>query len=159
MEVFNETDQEIMELHLNDSAKGFLKEAAKWGYFLSILGFIGVGFIVMAALLAGAIFTSIGSMMPGEIVGKFGSVFGIMISVIYLLIAALYFFPIYYLNKFSSNLKLAITNNDSVRLANSFEYLKSHYKYIGIMALIMLSFYGLFLLGAIVVAVGTGLSN
>ena len=34
---------ENFELQLNESAKGFLKEAAKWAYFLSILGYIGIG--------------------------------------------------------------------------------------------------------------------
>jgi hypothetical protein len=54
----------------------------------------------LAAILAGAIFTTIGSMMPGKIMGKFASALGIIMTVVYLLIAALYFFPIYYLNSF-----------------------------------------------------------
>ena len=32
---------------MNESAKRFLKEAAKWAYFLSILGYVGIGFIVV----------------------------------------------------------------------------------------------------------------
>jgi len=107
---------------------------------------------------AGAIFGTIGSAMPGEIMGKFGSTFGIIITVVYLLIAALYFFPVYYLNKFSSRLKLAFRNNDSEILANSFEYLKSHYKFIGMMVLIMLSFYVLILLGFLIVGLTIGLN-
>ena len=159
MEVYNNIEEEVVELHLNDSAKGFLRETAKWAYFLSILGYIMVGFIVVAAIFAGAIFTTIGHMMPVEQMGMFSSAFGIIMTVVYLLLAALYFFPIYYLNKFSSNLKRAIKNKDSQTLANSFEYLKSHYKYIGIMAVITLSFYALFIIGAIVVALAAGLSN
>ena len=159
MEVYTTIEEEVIELHLNDSAKGFLRETAKWAYFLSILGYIMVGFIVVAAIFAGAIFTTIGHMMPVEQMGMFSSAFGIIMTVVYLLIAALYFFPIYYLNKFSSNLKRAIKNKDSLTLANSFEYLKSHYKYIGIMAVVTLSFYALFIIGAIVVALAAGLSN
>ena len=90
--------------------------------------------------------------------GKFGSAFGIIVTVIYLLIATLYFFPVYYLNKFSSKLKLALRNNDSEILANSFEYLKSHYKYIGIMVLVILSFYVLILLGFLIVALTIGIN-
>nr|WP_315151095.1 hypothetical protein [uncultured Flavobacterium sp.] len=159
MEVYNELEEEVLELHLNDSAKGFLREAAKWAYFLSILGYIMIGFFVVFALFAGAIFSSVGQMMPIEQMGMFSSSFGMIITFFYLLIAALYFFPIYYLNKFASNLKLALKNNDSGTLANSFEYLKSHYKFIGIMAIVTLSFYALFIIGAIVVAVAAGLSN
>ena len=156
MEVYSEIED--FELHLNKSAKGFLKETSKWTYFLSILGYIGIGFIVLAAIFAGAIFGTIGGMMPGEIAGKFGSAFGIIITVIYLLIVTLYFFPVYYLNKFSSKLKLALRNNDPEILANSFEYLKSHYKYIGIMILIILSFYVLILLGFLIIALTIGIN-
>lgn len=155
MEVYSEIED--FELHLNESAKRFLKEAAKWAYFLSILGYVGIGFIVVAAIFAGAIFTTIGHTMPGEIVGKFGSTFGIIVTVVYLLIAALYFFPIYYLNKFASNLKAALRNNNSEILTNSFEYLKSHYKFIGILALVALCFYALLILGMVIFAITTGL--
>lgn len=156
MEVYSEFED--FDLQLNESAKGFLKETAKWTYFLSILGYIGIGFIVLAAIFAGAIFGTIGNTMPGEIMGKFGSAFGIIITVVYLLIATLYFFPVYYLNKFSTKLKLALRKNDAEILANSFEYLKSHYKYIGIMALVILSFYVLILLGFLIVALTIGIN-
>lgn len=159
MEDYKDIDEEVMELQLNDSAKGFLREAAKWAYFLSILGYIMIGFFVVFALFAGVIFSSVGQMMPMGQMGMFSSSFGMIITFFYLLIAALYFFPIYYLNKFASNLKLAFKNNDSVTLGNSFEYLKSHYKFIGIMAIVTLSFYALFVIGAIVVALAAAFSH
>lgn len=153
MEEYHEIGEEKIELHLNVSAQGFLSETAKWAYFLSILGFIMVGFIVVAAIFAGAIFTTVGQMLPLEQMGMFSSVFGIIMTVVYLLIAALYFFPIYYLHKFSSNLKLAIKNKDSQTLAKSFEYLKSHYKFIGIVAVVVLCFYSLTLIAFVIVAI------
>jgi len=155
MEVYSEIED--FELQLNESAKGFLKETAKWAYFLSILGFIGIGFIVVAAIFAGAIFGTIGAMMPSEIAGKMGSALGIVMAVVYLIIAAIYFFPIYYLNRFASNLKTALKDNNSEKLTNSFEYLKSHYKFIGIFALIMLCFYALIIIIITIAAITTGL--
>jgi hypothetical protein len=154
MEVYSEVEE--FELQLNESAKGFLKETAKWAYFLSILGFIGIGFIVLAAIFAGAIFTTIGNMMPMEQMGILGSALGIIMTVVYLMIAALYFFPIYYLNRFASNLKTALRDNNSKTLANSFEYLKSHYKFIGIFALIILCLYTLIFAGVIIAALTVG---
>lgn len=139
-------------LQLNESAKEFLKETAKWAYFLSILGYVGIGLIVLVAIFAGAIFSTLGAMMPGEIAGKIGSTFGIIITVMYLLFAALYFFPVYYLNKFASNLKTALQNNDSNFLTSSFEYLKSHYKFIGMMMVITFSLYGLVIVFSIISA-------
>lgn len=140
---------ENFELQLNESAKGFLKEAAKWAYFLSILGYIGIGFIVLASIFAGRIFSTMGNMMPGGM-GIFGSAFGIVMTVVYLLMAVLYFFPVYFLNKFASNAKTALQNNDTDSLSASFEYLKSHYKFIGIMMVILLCFYGLIIVFAII---------
>lgn len=136
-------------LQLNESAKGFLRETAKWAYFLSILGYVGIGLIVLVAIFAGTIFATVGTMMPGGM-GGLGSAFGIIMTVVYLLFAALYFFPVYYLNKFASNAKMALKSNDTDSLTTCFEYLKSHYKFIGIMMVITFSLYGLVIVFSII---------
>lgn len=139
---------ESFEMKLSESAKDFLKETAKWAYFLSILGFIGIGFIIFAALFAGTLFSTMSKMNPA--MGAMGSSFGIVMAFVYFLIAVLYFFPVYYLNKFALNAKRAFKNNDSETLTTSLEYLKSHYKYIGIMTLVVFSLYLLMFVGMIV---------
>ena len=137
---------EDFELQLNESAKGFLKEAAKWAYLLSILGYIGIGLLVVLAIFMSTFFSTMSSMSPGMAgIGGMGWV----LSAVYLLMAAIYFFPIYYLNKFATNAKLALSDNDSKSLTSSFEYLKSHYKFIGIISLVILSLYGLIIVFAI----------
>jgi len=146
---------EKFELQLNESAKGFLKEAAKWAYFLSILGYIGIGFIVLIAVFAGTLFAFMSNMSPE--MSNIGTMGGSFISAIYLIIAALYFFPIYYLNKFASKAKDALRDNNSETLTNSFEYLKSHYKFIGILALITLCFYALIIVFVVIAAITVGL--
>jgi hypothetical protein len=50
------------------------------------------------------------------------------LSAIYIIIALFYFFPVYYLFQFSSKWKLSSNDNDLIN--SSFEYLKSHYKFI-----------------------------
>ena len=153
MEEYSEVEE--FELQMNESAKGFLKEITKWAYFLSILGYIGIGFIILAAVFAGALFAFIGNL--SREMSNFGSIGGSFISAFYLIIAAFYFFPVYYLNKFASNAKLALRNNDSKSLAASFEYLKSHYKFIGIMALIILCLYALIMVFIVIAAMTVGL--
>ncbi len=157
MEVYNDIDEvEAFELQLNDSAKGFLREIAKWTYFLSILGFIGIGFIVLVAFFAGAFLAFFGNLTQET--HNLGWIGGSFVFIIYLIIATIYFFPFYYLNTFSTKLKIALKNNDSDILSNSFKNLKSHYKYIGIASIILLSFYALLLLGILIVALTVGLS-
>ena len=155
MEEYSEIEAiEEFELQLNESAKGFLKEASKWAYFLSILGYIGIALIVLAAVFAGALFAFIGNL--SREMNNFGAMGGSFISAFYLMIAAFYFFPVYYLNKFASNAKIALRDNDSKSLAASFDYLKSHYKFMGIVALIILSLYALIMVFVVIAAVTVG---
>lgn len=151
IEPSEESTIDSFELQLNNTAKDFLKETAKWAYFLSILGFIGVGFVVLAAIFAGLIFASFSPF--NHSFGGFGMMGGAFVSFIYIVIAAIYFFPIYYLNRFASKANLAIKDDNSELLATSFKYLKSHFKYIGIMALIILCLYLLLFASAIVAAI------
>ena len=139
---------ENFDLKLNETAKGFLKETAKWAYFLSILGYIGIGFLVIIAVFAGSIFATIGN--KGDNISPFGAFGGVFITVLYLVIAALYVFPIYYLNKFAANMKNALAENNTELLTTSLEYLKSHYKFIGIMMLVMFALYALVFLFLII---------
>ncbi|MEN2400392.1 hypothetical protein GKZ90_0011425 [Flavobacterium sp. MC2016-06] len=131
---------EKFELQLDQTAKDFLRETAKWAYFLSIMGYIFIGLLVVVAIFAGSIFASMSSSMPG--MGMMAGM-GTLIGGLYFVIAALYFFPIYYLNKFAVNTKKAFRDNDSEALTSSLGYLKSHYKFIGIMTLSVLILYAI----------------
>ena len=44
---------ESFELEVEDEIKGYLSEISKWSYFLSIMGFIGVGLMVLAGIFVG----------------------------------------------------------------------------------------------------------
>jgi hypothetical protein len=132
-------------LKLNNYAKEFLRETAKWAYFLAIMGFIGIGLIVVIALFAGVIFSAI----PTD-ANPYGGIGGGVVTVIYLIIGGLYFFPVLYLYRFANKMKIALARNDEDVLTNAFEYLKSHYKFIGIFTIVMMSFYLLMFLIALV---------
>ena len=89
MENENQSQFDSFELHLNQTALDYLRESAKWSMFLAILGFVGVGFLALMAI----IMTSVMSAMP-DTPGPFGAVKGI-ISIFYLVIALVYLFPVY----------------------------------------------------------------
>ena len=150
------TTLQNFDLQLNETAKGFLNETAKWAYFLSILGYIGIAFIVLIALFAGAIFGYIGSMGNEMGAGAFNSLGGgTFITILYLIIAALYFFPVYYLNKFGVKTKVALQENNTELLTNSLKYLKSHFKFIGVMMLVVFALYVVVFLIVIVAGIST----
>jgi hypothetical protein len=144
------------ELQITPVAQGFLKEIAKWAAFLSIVGFIFIGFLVLGALAMFAMGSAMSSNMQGMggSMGMMGMLGGATLGVLYLIIALLYFFPVMYLFKFSSNAKKALSSNNTEQLTTSIENLKSHYKFMGILTIIGIAFYFIIFIVAIVAGVG-----
>ncbi|KRP27701.1 hypothetical protein [Polaribacter sp.] len=130
---------QLAELKLNSEAKSYLLETAKWAFFLSIVGFVGIALLVIVALFASTIFNSIQEMQSQVYPFNIGK----MITIIYLVMAAIYLFPVYYLMQFANKMKAALANTDDVDLTASFEMLKSHYKFIGVFTIIILSLYAM----------------
>jgi membrane-anchored glycerophosphoryl diester phosphodiesterase (GDPDase) len=141
------TLQENERLYLSQEAQGFLKETAKWSYFLSIMGFVGIGFMVVLALFIGTIFSAISGLSGTA--NSMGVLETGFISGLYLVIALVYFFPIYYLFQFSTKMKKAFKSNDIDLINSSFEYLKSHYKFVGVVTLVFVILYVLIILFSI----------
>jgi len=151
---------EILDEHLNTSAltitpeiKIFLKETAKWGKFLSIVGFVFIAILVIIGLaisiFSGSLLSGLGD-TAGVPAGMFGAV-----GFIYVLVALLYIVPLNFLYKFSSKMKVALAQDDQAFMAESFKNLKSLYKFMGIFMAVILGFYALiFVFGLL----GTGIS-
>ena len=140
----NEISQfESLETGLTEESKAFLKETGKWAYFISIVGFIGIGFMILASLFASTLMSGFGQtgIAPSLITG------------IYLAMAGVYFLPIYYLFNFGNNVKKGFSENDSDKLEIAFKNLKSHYKFIGVLMLIFIGIYILGILGTILAAI------
>lgn len=127
-------DSARSDLHISFQGHQNLAETAKWAFFLSIIGFIMIGFIVLAALIGGVVsMASVGG-------------YGVLIIILYLAFAAMYFFPVLYLYRFSSGIKQALAVNNQAALDLSLSNLKSHYKFLGIFTIVMLSLYAVLLL-------------
>lgn len=138
-------------MHLSDNALSFLKEAAKWTKFLSILGFIGIGFMFLGGFYMGFFMNTFGGMYSSYSVYSDGFWWGM--AFVYWILAAVYIAPVYYLFQFSDKMTSAINTFNSERLTESFKYLKSHYKFIGIMAIVILAIYALCIIVGIIIAV------
>ena len=141
---------------LSDQSIGFLKEIKKWTFFLSILGFIGAGFMFLAGVMMSVIFSVID--IFADLPDKPNFPFG-LIGLLYVAIAVVYFFPAYYLYKFAKETGEALMVGDENRLASAFRFLKKHFKFIGIMAIVMIALYVLIIIVAIIVGVTSALSN
>lgn len=141
MEYDQPLDKDLREdLHLSDESRANLNETAGWAKFLAIIGFIAVGFMVLVSFSIGTFF----SMMPMSEELPFPPA---IFSVIYLGLALLYFFPVLYLYKFATRMKDALRASSQGALEEALANIKSHYKFLGIMTIVLI---GLYVLGFIV---------
>ena len=139
-------------LSFHPELKNHLLETAKWAKFLSIVGFIFVGLIVILAFGMGTIMSNAFDNLPenNPAAAMFQGGMGVGITILYLLFALLYFFPTLYLYQFSSRIKLALYNEQEIDFTFAFSRLKSFFKFWGILFIIILGFYALGLIALII---------
>lgn len=143
--------QNTSEMQLTEEMKAYLSETAKWAQFLSILGFLAVGFLVLIGVITGVFFEALAPTMEAEM-EQLPSGFGGMMAVFYVVVAVLYFFPVYYQLQFANKMRTALNSNDNAVLALSFSKLKSFYKFTGIMAIVLIAVYLLLIVGVMFTA-------
>jgi hypothetical protein len=137
----------LFELQVDHESTAHLKEAARWAKFLAIVGFIFCGLFVIFGLFAGAL---IGRMYSSMGVAQAGGMGGGFFSILYILIALLYFFPCLYTFNFAKKMKVALAANDQTQLNQSFKNLKACYRFLGILMIICLSFWSLAIIFAVI---------
>ncbi len=148
MENENSNFESFETLKLEGNTKSFMHEAARWGRFLAIVGFVGCGLTLLSALYMLFIGSSLNK-IPGMPLGGSTRVIGVT----YLILAVLMFFPAKYLYTFSIKMIAAITGSSQTDFNVSVENLKSWLKFSGILTIIYLSFVGLFMLIALLAIV------
>ena len=144
-----EDQQHLFELQLDPASQASLSETARWGKFLSIMGFILIGLLVLEALFIGTIMSALTNSLPGYQSG----IPGVFMTIIILLAAAIWFVPNLYLYKFSTQIKRALQSSDQDQLTQAFESQKKLFKFIGIVTIVYLGIIALVIVGAIIVGI------
>lgn len=130
------------ELYITPEIREFLRETAKWGKFLAIIGIVIMVIIGIFAIIATFFMGSLLTSMPGAE----GMIGGAFFFVYFGLLICLYVFPVLYLYRFSTKLKVALAQDDQQHLYESFKNLKSLFKFMGIFMAVILGFYGIIIL-------------
>lgn len=159
MSTENQTTEQTMpvekqKLEITPEISDHLVQTGKWAKFLAILGFVFMGLMVFIGFGMGIIM----SFLPGGQAGvlPFPSfIFGF----IYLIFAAIYFFPILYLFRFSTGIKQALLSKNQKQLVWAFGNLKSHYRFVGILMIVMLAFYAVVFVVMMFAGLFAGLSG
>lgn len=134
---------------LDTEAKSYLLIAAQWAKFLAIVGFVFVALVGALAFFAGSIFSQLSEFSPQVTIF---STFGTAITIFYLIMAGIGFFPCWYLFQFAHQ-AIQHVKNDKLSVTASFQNLKSFFKFYGILTAIMISIYGLMFLGFLMIFV------
>lgn len=138
--VLNYSMRQIETLAFTPRAMDMLRQTKPWVRLIAILMFIGAGFMLIGALVlvfAGAIMSGRGG-PPAAL------------ALIYVPMALLYIAPAVYLNRYASRINELIQLNRADVLEATLEAQKSFWKFVGIMAAIVISLYlVIFLVGMI----------
>lgn len=127
------------DLQVSSPVQNFLNESAKWGKFLSIVGFIFCGLMAAMSFFVPALIMN----MPPYNSLPSGSLAAVTtgMTVVYLALAGLLFFPSFYLFKFSTRMQEALNLASQENFEESLKNLKSMFKFYGIFVIVVLSIY------------------
>ncbi len=121
-------------MQLSDQAKKYLLETSKWANFIAIVGFIAIGLLIIMSFSIGTILASLPEGSLGGLSPKFFSFF-------YLIAAGIYFIPVFFLFQFAQKTKQALMQDDHNLLTFGLKKLKSHYRFIGILFIVLIALY------------------
>ena len=130
--------------YLSDTMLRYLREASPWLRFLGILGFIGSGFMALFSLVflafSGAM-SRLWDYIPGmyEYGSSLGSSYGVLMGILYIGMALLYFFPALFTFNFGFKLSGYFQSGSVQELETAFANNKSLWKFKGILAIISLA--------------------
>ena len=117
---------EQLTLKLDNEGIVQLKQIRMWTALLSALGFAFLALIVLISVVTLVTMKGVAENQRQ------------LLTVVPLTtMGVIYFFPIFYLWKFSKHSKEAIENNDTQKLSSALKYLKSHYRFMAILILVI----------------------
>lgn len=130
---------------LTPASLEYLRGTASWMKFMSILGFIFCGFIVIVALIAMGTASTFG--------GMYGAGLGAGVFIVYLIMAVIILFPNIFLFNYARGIQNYFATNNVGALENAFQMQKRYWVFMGVLAIIYLSIMVLVLI--IALAAGT----
>jgi hypothetical protein len=130
-----ENFQENRKIEIEQDTLSDLNTTRKWSMFLAILGFIFLGLLIIIGVVATSFLSAFSTSES-----KVGFPEWLLI-IIFLIMAAVYFFPMLFLFRFSRHTANAVNTLDKNEMHKAFHNLKSYFVYIGILIIIILSFY------------------
>ncbi len=132
----NKEESTIFQLGIDETSKAYLSETSRWGKFLAILSFIGIGLLIVMGIFMGFAMSQFGQ-------DNLTSTSGPIFTVVYLILGAIYIYPVWGLYKFSELIKTSLNTSNQQQFNEALRHQKNVFKFIGIIAIISLALYGI----------------
>jgi uncharacterized membrane protein (DUF485 family) len=120
-----------------------LRQTKPWTRFLAVLGFVGIGLMVLAAF----------AMLAVGSLGRGSAGFGVGMMLVYLIMAGLYVPPVLFLSRYASRIGDLVASRSTSDLEGALAAQKSFWRYVGILTLVMLCVYAVVIAVALVAGV------
>jgi len=122
-----------------------LRQTKPWVRLLAVLGFIGIGLMLLGSFAMLALGSTLGKGLP------IGFGFGMMLA--YMLMAGIQLPAVLFLNRYASRIASLVNSNSPSDLEEALAAQKSFWRYIGILTLILLCLYALIIVVVIIAGV------
>lgn len=126
-----------------------LRGTKPWVRLLSIVGFVTSALVLIVALVM-----PFGGALSGELGGAVG---GVAMAAVYLLLGCLYFFPSLFLFRYASAIRRFLETGDGASLELALSHQRSFWRLVGIMTVVVLCFYAVALVIAVMLGIATAL--
>jgi hypothetical protein len=121
----------LFSLTIDPVTKAHLSETARWARFLAIVGLIGIVLLVVGGLAYSIWITTMMQTMQSRY-GGFSNSYSTGVAmgsaIIFVIAAAVAFFPMLYMLRFASQMRTALNGND--------QNLKIYFRYVGVITII-----------------------
>ena len=134
--------ESVFELQMDQQFLSYLLNTAKWNKLLAIVGFVISGLMILYVFLmnAGLRHLYSGTIME-MVLENMGEEFGILETIILFVMTTIYLVPNFWRYKFSVRAIKAIYNPDQALLNDSMNKLRMYSKYWGILSMLLIGFY------------------
>lgn len=151
MEDFEEREPKEVKLVVTEEIRSYIYDITKWAKFLAVVGFMLSALLILVSFSIPAIIGSNPAL--AKQMGPLGAAGSSAITVIYLLIGLLYFYPSLLLFRISNKGKQGVLFGDQENLNGAMQNLKSLFKFWGVLTIVIIALYFL-----AIFSVGAGLA-
>lgn len=131
------------------NAIDLLKQTRPWVIMMSVLSFLGAGFMLLAGL----------GMFAMALITPRGGAQQAMLGVVYVPLALVYVYPAVKLWSYGSSIARLTATQATADLEQALEHQKSFWKYCGILTIVMVVLYIFAIIAVVVVGVAGGLRH